>query len=41
MLRVDIREFVSISAFQTLKDMIARAREQEIDLEHLGKRKAE
>ena len=34
----DIREFVSISRCKTLNDMISRAQEQEIDLEHLGKR---
>ena len=41
MLRDDIREFVSRSSCKTLEDMIARAREREIDLEHLGKRKPE
>ena len=41
MLRYDIREFVSISGFKTLIDKIARAREQDIDLEHLGKREPE
>lgn len=40
MMRVDIREFISFLACRTLVDMIARSREQEIDLEHLGKRKA-
>ena len=38
MLRADIREFVSFLAYRTLKYMIARGREQEINLEHLGKR---
>ena len=35
----DIREFVSMSRCKTLNDMISRAREWEIDFEHLGKRK--
>ena len=39
MLRDDIMEFVSLSGCKTLNDMIARARECEIDLEHLRKRK--
>ena len=39
MLRDDIREFVSFSAYRTLEDMITRAQEKEIDLEHLEKRK--
>ena len=41
MLRADIREHVSFSAFPTLDYMIARAREREIYLEHIRKRKAE
>ena len=41
MLRADIREHVSFSACPTLDSMIARAREREIDLEHIRKRKAE
>ena len=41
MLRDDIREFVSLSWCETLKDMITRARECDIDLEHLEKRKSE
>ena len=41
MFRDDIMEFVSLSGCETLKDMIARAQEREIDLEHLGKRKPE
>ena len=40
MLRADIREHVSFAACPTLESMIARAREREIDLEHLRKRKA-
>ena len=32
------REFVSISGCETLNDMISRARELEIDLEHIGKK---
>lgn len=40
-LRLDISEFVSFSACQTLEDVISRAREREIDLEHIGKKKAE
>ena len=38
MLWDDIRKFVSISGCKTLNDMISRAREREIDLEHLWKR---
>ena len=38
LLRDDIMEFVSISVCETLNDMISRAREREIDLEHFGKR---
>ena len=41
MLRADIREHVSFSACPTLDSMIARAREREIDLEHIRKRKSE
>ena len=41
MLRADIREHVSFSTCPTLESMIARAREREIDLEHIWKRKAE
>ena len=41
MLRADIRKHVSYSACPTLEDMIARAREREIDIEHILKRKAE
>ena len=32
---------MSLSGCETLNDMIARARERKIDLEHLGKRKPE
>ena len=41
MLRADIREHVSFSACPTLDSMIARAREREIYLEHIRKRKVE
>lgn len=41
MMRADIRDYVSFLACRELEDMISEAREQEIDLEHLGKRKAE
>ena len=41
MLQVDIREHVSFSAYPTLDSMIARAKDREIDLEHIRKRKAE
>lgn len=41
MLRSNIKEFVSFSACPTLEDMISRSREREIDLECIGKRKAE
>lgn len=41
MQRSHIREFVSFSACPTLDDMIFRAHEQEMYLEHVGKRKAE
>lgn len=41
MLRSDIREFVSYLAYPKLEDMILRAREQEIVLEHIIKRKVE
>ena len=40
MLRDDISEFMSLSGFKTLNDMVARVRENEIDLEHLRKRKS-
>lgn len=39
MLRPEISEFVSYSAYQTLDDMIARAYVGEINMEHIGKRK--
>ena len=39
MLRDDIREFLSLSWCETLNNMIDRARERDIDLEHLRKRK--
>nr|KAJ0224671.1 hypothetical protein LSAT_V11C100043830 [Lactuca sativa] len=39
MLRDDIRQFVSRSSCKTLEDMIARAREREIDLEQIRTRK--
>ena len=39
MLRDDIREFVSRASCKTLEDMISRAREREIDLEQIRKRK--
>ena len=35
MLRADIREHVSFSAYPTLDSMFSRAREREIDLEHV------
>ena len=38
MLWDDIREFMSISGCETMNDMDSRAREWDIDLEHLGKR---
>ena len=41
MLGADIREHVSYSTCPNLDSMIARARDREIDLEHIGKRKAE
>ena len=41
MLRADIREYVSFLAYPTLDSMIARAREREIDMEHVRKRKVE
>ncbi|XP_052621903.1 uncharacterized protein LOC111883756 [Lactuca sativa] len=41
MLRAEIREHVSFSACPTLDSMIARAREREIDLEHIAKRKSD
>ena len=41
MLRADIQEHVSFSACPTLDSMNARAREREIDLEHVRKRKVE
>lgn len=40
-LRADIQDFVSFSTCRTLEDMIARAREREINLEHLRKMKVE
>ena len=40
MLRADIREHVSYSAYPTLESMIAKAREREIDLNHIRKKKA-
>ena len=39
MLRDDFREFVNFSECKALNDMIDRAREREIDLEHLEKKK--
>ena len=39
MLRDNIREFVSLLGCETQNDMITRAWEREIDLQHLGKRK--
>ena len=41
MLRADIRKYVSYSACLALDDMIVRAGEREIDIEHIRKRKAE
>ena len=41
MLRADIREHVSFSACPTLDSMIARAREREIDLEHIAKSRSD
>lgn len=41
MLRSDIREFVSISSCRTLEDMVARARERELDLEMENKRNSD
>ena len=41
MLRADIWEHDSFSACPTMDSMISRAREREIDLEHIRKRKAE
>ena len=41
MLRADIREHVSFLASPTLGSMIARAREREIDLEHIAKRRSD
>ena len=41
MLRADIREHVSFSACPTLDSMISRAREREIDLEHIAKRRSD
>ena len=40
MLRADVWEHVSFSACPTMDSMITRAREREIDLEHIRKRKA-
>lgn len=39
MLRSDIQQFVSRSSCKTLEDMIARAREREINVEMEKKRK--
>ena len=39
MLRADIRKHVNYLACPTLEDMIARAREWVIDIEHIRKRK--
>lgn len=41
MLRPNIQEFISFSNCSKLDNMISRAQEQEIDLEHICKRKAE
>lgn len=41
MLRAYIWEHVSYSTCPTLESMISRAREKEIDIEHLRKRKVE
>ena len=41
MLRDDIMAFAIFSTSRTLEGIIVRAREREIDLEHLGKRKPE
>ena len=41
MLRANIQEHVSFSTCPTLDSMIAMAREREIDLEHIRKRKDE
>lgn len=38
MFRDDIREFVSLSGCNTLDDMISRAHEWGIDVEHIKKR---
>ena len=40
-LKADIHKYVSYSACPTLDDMIAKAREREIEIDHLRKRKAE
>ena len=40
-LRSDIKQFVSISSCRTLKDMVARARESEIDLNMEKKTKSD
>lgn len=40
-LRDDIRESISLLGCNTLNDMNNKAREWEIDVEHLGKRKTE
>lgn len=40
MLRDDIPEFVSLSGWKTMNDMITKAWEKEIDLELLGKRRS-
>lgn len=39
MLRSDIREFFIYSVGLKLEDMISKSQEQEIDLEHIGRRK--
>ena len=41
MLKADIREYVSYSTCPALETMISRAREREIDLQYLRKRKVE
>ena len=41
MLRSNMREFNSFYVCPTMDDMISRAREREIDLEHIGNIKAE
>ena len=39
MLRDDIREFVSFTGFNTLNEMVEKAREREIELDTHTKRK--